>query len=73
MEATNLGSIFASVTLDTKPLAASISSTRNALSEMARSLASVANQCATLQVHIGAVGSSAQAAAAQVSILSQVW
>ena len=49
MEGANLGNIFASITLYTKPLTAGISSARNTLSEMARSLASAANQCATLQ------------------------
>jgi hypothetical protein len=48
MEGANLGNIFASITLYTKQLTG-ISSARNTLSEMARSLASAANQCATLQ------------------------
>jgi hypothetical protein len=37
MEGANLGSILASITLDTKPLTAGISSARNALVEMAGS------------------------------------
>ena len=37
MEGTNIGSIFASITLDTKPLTAGISSARSALVEMAES------------------------------------
>ncbi len=37
MEGANLGNIFASITLYTKPLTAGISSARNALSEMAES------------------------------------
>jgi hypothetical protein len=37
MEGTNIGSIFASITLDTKPLTAGISLARSALVEMAGS------------------------------------